>query len=264
MIIKGKINSTNLKDKDDFRDQIIQIINLITFAFDDINSQDIVDCILDPELESKNLNFLHLLEYSGKSMGELGNKYDCEDSKLTYFIVDFNIDFLTNQRYDTKTVYFLNQSLFFVAMCATNKCINNIVEIVFFKNFSNYLQYIYNFENVTFYFSQKDQEIAEKINNMANNQTKNIFNPSVKKIENPKYQKIIFIILLVIVSLYLFMVIFITLYRISFYYSTKKSNLIKLKNKSKIKIESLSEKSMQKVLMKIVIIVIIFQFLGIK
>ena len=248
MIIKGKINSNNLKDKDDFRDQIIQIINLITFAFDDINSQDIVDCILDPELESKNLNFLHLLEYSGKSMGELGNKYDCEDSKLTYFIVDFNIDFLSNQRYDTKTVYFLNQSLFFVAMCATNKCINNIVEIVFFKNFSNYLQHIYNFENITFYFSQKDQEIAEKINNMANNQTKNIFNASVKKIENPKYQKIIFIILLVIVSLYLFMVIFITLYRISFYYSTKKSNLIKLKNKSKIKIESLSEKSMQKVI----------------
>jgi hypothetical protein len=237
MIIKGKINSNNLKDKDDFRDQIIQIINLITFAFDDINSQDIVDCILDPELESKNLNFLHLLEYSGKSMGELGNKYDCEDSKLTYFIVDFNIDFLTNQRYDTKTVYFLNQSLFFVAMCATNKCINNIVEIVFFKNFSNYLQYIYNFENITFYFSQKDQEIAEKINNMTNNKKKNIFNASVKKIENPKYQKIIFIILLVIVSLYLFMVILVTLYRISFFYSIKKSNLIKLKNKFKIKIK---------------------------
>ena len=243
IITKGKNNINNLKDNGDFKEIIMQIIDLITYAFKDIEKEKVEECILDKELEEKNLTFLHILEYSGKSIGELGNKYDCEHNNLTYFIIDFSIEFDLDERYDTKTVYFLDQSLFFIAICATNKCINNVVEIVFFKNFSHYLKSVFSLKDLKFYFSQKDKEIADNVQKITENYIHDSpFNASVEKIENPKYQKIIFIILLSIISSYLFIVLISTLIRISFCYSTKKSNLIKLKNKS-LKIETYTEKN---------------------
>ena len=48
-------------------------------------------------------------------------------------------------------------SMFFIAICGTNKCINNILEIAFFNNnVSSYLQEIFYLHNVKFYFSNKD------------------------------------------------------------------------------------------------------------
>ena len=225
---------------------IYQIIEVFTSQFEDVDKDSIIECVFDENFNN-DLNFLHLLEFSGKAIGELGNKYDCENNNLTYFIIDFNTNFSTNDRYDTKTLYFLEQSMFFMAICGTNKCINNIIEIAIYKDVSKYLSQIFNLNNVTFYFSNKDKEIYEKIKNFSifYEGDSDALYTRVERIENPKIQKIIFIILLVIISLYLFIIIIVSIYRISFYYSTKKSNLIKLKNKSKIKIESLNEKNKQ-------------------
>ena len=225
---------------------IYRIIEVFTSQFENVDKDSIIECVFDENFNN-DLNFLHLLEFSGKAIGELGNKYDCENNNLTYFIIDFNTNFSTDDRYDTKTLYFLDQSMFFVAICGTNKCINNIIEIAFYKDVSKYLSQIFNLNNVTFYFSNKDEEIYEKIKNFSifYEGDSDALYTRVERIENPKIQKIIFIILLVIISLYLFIIIIVSIYRISFYYSTKKSNLIKLKNKSKIKIESINEKNKQ-------------------
>ena len=243
---KGKNYFNN--EEEEMKKLIYQIIEVFTMQFENVDKDKINDCIFDENFNN-DLNFLHLLEFSGKAIGELGNKYDCENNKLTYFIMDFSVNFNSEKRYDTKTIYFLDQSMFFMAICGTNKCINNILEIAFFNNnVSSYLQQIFYLDNVKFYFSNKDKEIYDKIKNFSiiyKNET--LLNTKVERIENPKYQKNIFIILLVIISLYLFIIIIISIYRISFYYSTKKSNFIKLKNKSKIKIESLNEKNKQKI-----------------
>ena len=243
---KGKNYFNN--EEEEMKKLIYQIIEVFTMQFKNVDKDKINDCIFDENLYN-NLTFLHLLEFSGKGIGELGNKYDCENNKLTYFIMDFSVNFNKEKRYDTKTIYFLDQTMFFIAICGTNKCINNILEIAFFNNnVSSYLQEIFYLHNVKFYFSNKDKEIYDKIKNFSiiyKNET--LINTKVERIENPKYQKNIFIILLVIISLYLFIIIIISIYRISFYYSTKKSNLIKLKNKSKTKIESLNEKNKQNI-----------------
>ena len=180
---------------------IYRIIEVFTSQFENVDKDSIIECVFDENFNN-DLNFLHLLEFSGKAICELGNKYDCENNNLTYFIIDFNTNFSSNDRYDTKTLYFLDQSMFFVAICGTNKCINNIIEIAFYKGVSKYLSQIFNLNNVTFYFSNKDEEIYEKIKNFSifYEGDSDALYTRVERIENPKIQKNIFIILLVIIS----------------------------------------------------------------